>query len=149
MGNGKKPLVIVVLIVVVIAAGVWALRRGAGSAKPPAEVLARQRLLVDVTNGQLIERTEGEWLKLGQKDGKYKNPDTGQYTMATPVKCASCGEWAPPADLPAPVAGSPDLPPDAARRAPDGSVVEDPRDAAMKAHRCPKCGGPVYQRAER
>ena len=149
MGDGKKTLVIIVLIVVIIAAATWVLRKGSGPAKPPAEVLARKRLLVDVTDGQLIERTEGEWRELGQRDGKYKNPDTGQYTMTTPVKCASCGEWVPPVDLPARAAGGADLPPDAARRASDGSIMEDPRDAAMKAYRCPKCKGPVYEKAPR
>ena len=59
-------------------------------------MLKEKREKIDETTGKLIALTFDQWLQLGHLNGKYKNPETGKYTMVTPITCAACGEKIPP-----------------------------------------------------
>ena len=83
----------------------------------------------DLQQGKIIEMTNQRWSMELVEDiatGYYEDPKSGEK-FAPLVKCASCGEQTPDA----PFDHSPNAPEDRVR-------------AAMRAHRCPLCGGPVY-----
>ena len=84
-------------------------------------------MLIDMKTFDLVTKPYGEWDRLGQDNARrWKNPKTREFTMAIPIRCASCG-----ATIPAPPFYG-------------MSLTEGPeRDAAMKAraeYKCPKCG---------
>jgi len=65
-----------------------------------------------------------EWLDLGHKKGRYKNPKTGTYTMVPVRVCPHCHEQIPIRMIPADKWGT---------------KWEPPRDWE-KNYVCPKCG---------
>jgi len=105
MEGGKKLAVIVVLILVIVGAVGLAVKMTMGEPKMPKWVEQEPREKIDVESGALITKTYGEWRKLGSKDGMYKNPETGKYTMVAPHTCGSCGEKIPSVVLPLPPGG--------------------------------------------
>lgn len=136
MEGGKKLAAIVVLIVVIVGAVVIVKMR-MGGPRMPQEVRQRPREKIDVESGVLITKTYGEWLKLRRKDGMYKNPETGKYTMVAPHMCGSCGEKIPSVVLPLPPGGLDDP---GQREAYAGALRE-----AQAAYICPKCNKPAYR----
>jgi len=107
MEGRKRIVVIVVLLVIIAFAAVFIIKNSSiGRPKQPEWVRGR------------------EWQKLGKRNGLYKNPNTGKYSMAMPMVCPACG-----ATIPAPV-GLGEANPDEARE-------------IMEKHLCPKCGQPV------
>ena len=118
--------VIVVLLAFIIAAGVFLVKRAEiGGPKSPQWLLDRPVERIDSESLELITKTRGEWDRLGAKNWKYKNPDSGEYTMVLPIVCAACGEKIPMLDLP--------------------SADMDAQNAQMRElmdeYECPKCGG--------
>lgn len=138
MAGGKKVASIVVLVVVVVAAVIFAISRGTrfGGPKVPDEVMERANKqeveFLDEESLVVITKTLGEWKELGKQDGKFKNPNTGKYTMVSPIVCYSCGAKIPQPDF-----------------ADGGGPQDDPaamaaRYETMRAHKCPKCGKAAY-----
>jgi len=134
MEGGKKIVVIVILLAVVVAAGTFlVMRMGFGKSKPPDSVLGRPVERIDSESLELMTRSRGEWEKLGHKDGKYKNPDTGKYTMVLPAICAVCGEKIPAPDM-------------TVSTKPGGEPIEHlealrKREARIREWKCPRCRG--------
>lgn len=124
----KKLIWAVVVAIVAVVALVWGIKRSGivGDAEPPPSVTGNIVEKVDMNTGELMEKTFKEWEKLGREEDRYKNPETGKYTMAIPILCGSCGAKIAP----------PPSPPD-----PYGTGL--PLARAMAEYRCPKCGNPV------
>ena len=118
----KRAVWVAGLIVVVILAVAWTIRSRSRSTEMPANLKEEfnqvQVERIDRKTFEFVKLPAQQWEKLGQKDGQYKNPKTGTYTMTLPMKCASCGEIIP----------GPEFPPG-----------ED-RLAVVAKYLCPKCG---------
>ena len=77
---------------------------------------------------KLFTKTIAEWEKLGPKDGKFKNPETGEYTLVRPMQCFACWKTIPSA-------GMPETRADAAGSETDGLPAK---------RTCPECGNNAY-----
>lgn len=128
MGKLKKAGAIAALLAIIVVAGVWVARRQFAKPKPPPSVLGGQVALIDEKSLEEITKTLGEWEKLGQRNGRYKNPTTGAYTMAEKLMCASCGE----------IIASPFPPGDVTKVVPREKARE-----IIRSFKCPKCGKPA------
>ena len=80
MSGWKRIVVAVLLVAVISVAFVYTFRSKFGRPKPPPHITGVPLERVDVNSAELITRSLGEWDDLGYRDGKYKNPNTGQYT---------------------------------------------------------------------
>ena len=125
--GAKKIAAVVGLIVVIVVALVFIARKSGigGGPTPPQWVLEQPVERMDMNTGEAITKQLQEWEKLGQKDGIYKSPTTGQYTMVTPMTCGACG-----VKIPAPMP-------------PAGTMDETSPEARTKWEatlKCPKCG---------
>jgi predicted RNA-binding Zn-ribbon protein involved in translation (DUF1610 family) len=121
----KKIIWVVGLVVVAILAFAWSVRSHSRSTVMPEsvkkEVAGIEVEKIDRKTFEVMKMTAGEWDKLGQKDGNWKNPKTGAYTMATPMICNSCGETIP----------GPEISP---------NMDVGSRLATASKYLCPKCG---------
>jgi len=88
----KKIVTVVALIVVIVVAVVYIAKRGLGraTAKPPDRVMAQIVQKVDEETHEFFDLSRAEWEKLGSRDGKYKNPKTGTYTIVPSIVCQHC-----------------------------------------------------------
>jgi rRNA maturation protein Nop10 len=122
---------IAALILVIVAAGWFVVTKGlpGGKAREPQWVKDQRVELIDAKSFELMAKTRGEWDALGQRNGRYKNPKIGEYTMAITLICGACGEKIPAPEAP-PETGDPKAPRDAMQ--------------ALFSYKCPKCGGNVY-----
>ena len=95
--GAKKTVVVVVLIVVIAAALIFLARKSGmgGGVKPGVAVTGQMLERIDANTGELVTKTLAEWEKLGQKDGKYKNPKSGEYTMVNAMVCKACRQTIP------------------------------------------------------
>ena len=130
MNSWKKIVAVILLVAVISVAIVYTVRSNFAGPKPPPHIINVPLERIDVNSAELITRSLSEWEDLGYRDGKYKNPNTGQYTMTMPIICRSCGEKIPPVDM---------AEPDGTNEAASRAYTE-----ATQAYRCPRCGGPVY-----
>jgi predicted RNA-binding Zn-ribbon protein involved in translation (DUF1610 family) len=105
-----------------------------GGPTPPEWVLRQPAEKIDETSFKLITKTLGEWERLGRRKGKYKNPETGEYTMVDVMVCAACGQ-----KIPLPVVPGIALPKrgDASGHPSShlGAIQE-----ILRNYKCPKCG---------
>jgi len=130
MESAKKISVIVILLVVIIGAAIYGIKKLSGRVVVPEEVRGRPVEMIDSETLEIITLSNGEWTALGKKDGAYKNPNTGTYTMVPPGICGACGEKIPFPRVPG--IGSA-----------DPAVRMAAREQAMKMlkeHKCPRCG---------
>jgi len=130
MSGWKRVVVVVLLLAVIVVTVVYTVRSRFARPEAPPHILGVPVERVDINTGELITLSLSEWKDLGYRDGKYKNPNTGEYTMTMPIICRSCGAKIPPLDM-----AEPDVADEAAFRA-----YMD----ARRAYRCPRCGGPAY-----
>lgn len=127
--DGKKIAATVVLIVVIVAALVFIAKKSgvvSSAPKPPDWVLDQQIERIDTETLAVSTKKMREWMKLGEKEGMYKNPDTGKYTMASPMVCGSCG-----VKIPAP------MPP---AESTGGAPNPETQMKWQESVKCPKCG---------
>jgi len=116
MTQTKRVVTIIALSVVVIGGVVLGvtkmLRR---PPKPPSWLMDEPLRLMDEKTLVVTSKPLGAW---GERQGKltrYKNPDTGEYTMALIIQCFACQQDIPmPADL--------------------------SKEDALSSYICPKCG---------
>ena len=101
MEGGKKIVAIVVLLVVIVAVVSYTIRKRVAPPAMPDHATSREVERIDSKTNTGVVKTHGEWLKLGHKDGKYRNPETGEYTMVAPMTCNSCGKKIPRPETPA------------------------------------------------
>ena len=133
MDGGKKIIAVVVLLAIIAAAGVFSIKKSnIGGPKMPQWLLDQEIERIDAESLELVTRTRGEWQKLGPKDGKYKNPNSGKYTMVSPIDCTACG-----AKIPVPEGVDVD----------PGSIDMEKRERSMEEEArimseyiCPVCG---------
>ena len=120
MGRVKKVVVILVLLAIIVGVIAWNVR--ARYAVPPARKQYLEGLVekVDEKTLEVVALPRQEWENAGTKDGYWKNPNTGQYTMCTAIKCHACGETIPQPVFPLLTDGPP----------PD-----------LQNYKCPRCGG--------
>jgi hypothetical protein len=143
--DSTKLVAIIVVAVIVVGVGLFLKGRMNKSKLPPG---VRDKMVekVDADNGEVISRSIADWDKLGKKNGKYKNPNTGNYSMVTGHLCASCGQRIPDVEMPDHPEWNPDpnTKPDFRERDRlmqqyNMEVEQVKRDAI-----CPKCGDPAY-----
>jgi len=137
MEGGKKVLAVVVLLVVIVGAVGLILKNTKDRNAPPTPIMKQPIELIDAETGELMTRSLQEWKDGGMQENRYKNPNTGKYTMAEPIKCYSCSEVIPMPLLPNVDPNT--TPPE------DMPRLSDERTAKKNAARCPKCGGPVFR----
>ena len=96
----------VVLIVVVIGAVLFMVNCLRDTPPEPPPIISGMSITkVDTETLEPMVLSMSEWEELGNRDGIYKHPETGAYTMAPATKCPNpeCDKWAPlpqePADL--------------------------------------------------
>jgi len=126
--EGGTKIVVAAVLVVAIAFGGWLILRNTsivgGGPRPPDWVLEQQIEKIDMKTGEVIAKQLQEWEKLGNKEGAYKNPSSGDYTMVGPMQCGACQ-----AKIPAPMA-----PKELDEKGPEARMEWE------KTVKCPKCG---------
>ncbi len=130
MEGGKKIAIGVVLIVVIVGALAWILKSSgmAGGPKPPEWVMKQPNEKIDTKTFETKTLTLGEWQSRGPNaEGLYKN-DKGDYTMTSPMTCASCN-----AKIPIEA-----QPKELAEKGPEAQMEW------QKKVMCPKCKKPAY-----
>ena len=140
---GKKVVLSVVLLVVAIALLIFMGKRSGLFGRPEAPKWVMQQLVekIDVKTLKVVNLPLGKWDSLGHDaSGRYKNPETGEYTMTAAMTCPACGEKIP----------APERPPDPARAGKDAATIErewGERNAAWEKtraeYKCPRCGQPA------
>lgn len=131
----KKIIVMVGLVAIIILSVYFGIISRLGPSKPPDWVSEQPFELIDTKTGELMTRTLGEWESSGTKDGKYKNPDTGEFTIVFPIVCESCKQK---------VVGPPGMP--VADPNMGGKAYAEAQKKAMELkleYTCPRCGRPV------
>jgi rRNA maturation protein Nop10 len=132
--EGRKIALVVGLFVIVIALVVIMGKRAGlfGGPKPPQWVMEQSEEKIDVKSLKVVKLSIGQWEKLGRDaSGRYKNPDTGEYTMAKIMICAACGAQIPAQELPT------------AAAAKGREEMAAQTEAIMKIreeYKCPVCG---------
>jgi len=92
MELARKMGVSVLLLAIIIAgiALIWkSVRKGAP--RRPDYVMDYEIEKIDEKTLQVLVLKAREWEDLGERNGKYKNPNTGEYTMVPTMRCDSCG----------------------------------------------------------
>jgi len=126
MSNVTKYGVPAAVLLGILAVFIWV--QGGDEPGMPELVNARLITLVDEATAETMERPYSDWDASGKRGGKYKNPETGDYTMVVPIDCPQCGAQIPPCPLDeAALAGK----------------TADEILALKAAYKCPKCGKPV------
>jgi len=115
----------IALIAVIVLAVAWGIMRTRQSEEQPEWQLQQKATFLDEETLQPYTRTLGEWKTLGSENGRFKNPDTGKFTLAQPMTCAACGGQIPTPRYPAGLSEKELLAKEAEVR---------------KTHLCPKCG---------
>ena len=139
MQGGTRIVVIVILLGLIVAAGVFLTRRmGRGEMNQPDRLLDRRVERIDSESLELVTKPRREWKRLGQKDGKYKNPKTDKYTMVVPAICASCGQKIPMSDV---ALATPGAASDRPLEPEEHLEAMKKQEALIKEWRCPRCGG--------
>ncbi len=91
----RKNIAAIVLMVAGVASLVFGISSILRPQGPPKFLDNELSQKIDRETYELIAMTGGEWKKLGQKNGRFKNPKTGEYNMARSKRCASCRERIP------------------------------------------------------
>ena len=139
----KKIITVVVLLAIIVVVVVFGIKRmNIGGPKPPEFYFTEQVQKIDLESKEIFTLTRREWLKRRLKDGKkFKNPNTGEYTVVSAIKCPGCGKLIPSIEhlLPARKIDStaPDF--EEARR-----VLDLEKDKITSEYKCPECGMRVY-----
>jgi len=134
MEGGKKIAAAVVLLIIIVGAVAFVVKRSdIGGPKMPEWLLEEPREKIDRDTGELTTLKLREWRKLGHKEGKYKSPKTGKYSMVSPMICGSCGAKIAPPEFPRMEGG------------PEGAEMDPSREDEIRRNfMCPKCGKPAF-----
>ena len=123
MEGTKGIVVVLVVLAAAVGAIIFGITRMRKSEEAPTWMDTQPAQKIDVETYKMMTKTNAEWKKLGQQNGKYLNPKTGKYNMVRSKRCASCRERIP---------------------VPDGvnldRLTHDDIDNTM----CPLCGGPQF-----
>jgi len=142
MEGRKKIAAIAVLVVIIIGAVGTIVSRRFSRDEMPYWKKEEQVEKIDMSDGTLMTLTLEEWMDLGEKASRYKNPETKEYTMVVLVTCAACGEKVIPVEFP-------DPPPVAKSREEyfaQRGKYEAELARLIREYKCPKCGELAYSR---
>jgi DNA-directed RNA polymerase subunit RPC12/RpoP len=142
--DAKKIGVVVALVVVIVIAAVLTAKRarstGAPAANATSTALAGQKVdMIDKNTFEIFTETAVDWHTKYAPDasGYYRNPKTGEYTVASIIKCASCGQL-----IPAPVFAHEGR---TTRMTTEDRLKEMQEEAEIRRnYKCPKCGKNAY-----
>ena len=99
MQGGKKMVVAGILLLAIVVAVVYGVRKSdIGGPKEPEWYRDRPVEKIDKESLQLMTKPWSEWEKLGHKERKYKNPETGKYTMVPTITDPATGQKGPVPD---------------------------------------------------
>jgi len=128
--RGKKAVVVAISLTVIVVMVAWIAKRQFGGPATPEwfeKEMAEEKIeMIDEQTFETMTKTRREWEELGRKEGKYKNPNTGEYTMLPAAVCPACLE-----KIPKPV------PPYGQRPTKEQVIAFD---QVLKEYACPKCG---------
>jgi len=141
MERVKKVGIVVVLLLIIVATAGMVLRTvlGNGGPTPPGDIMDLEVEKIDQSTLMLMTKTLGEWENLGERNGKYKNPETKEYTMMTPIICRACGEKIPAPEFPE-IARSKA----AKKRGPEGDRIAAIVNEITRNYTCPRCGASPF-----
>lgn len=122
--NANKTIGIVAIIAIIVSVG-WNVIQLRSTVSEPDWMLKMPEEKADVLTGKLYTKSRGEWKKLTDGDGNFKNPDTGKYTLRKAIVCQTCGEKIPMFPLPSKEAEA------------QGEAAVN---AEIRKYKCPKCG---------
>ena len=128
-----------ILALLIVASGFYLQQTLSRKSKPPTWVLEEPLEKIDAETSELVTLSRTEWKNLGENLGRFKNPKTGQYTMAEPIRCPHCLEWIPKPQLPK----APKLNTDDLRNAPmpqEVATYQAELADIWSTFKCPKCG---------
>jgi len=133
MPSAKKIVVALILLAVIVGAFWYGAKTfvSPGGAKPPKSYLKTPVEKIDQKALTLMTRSMAEWEELGKKHGKYRNPETGEYTMVDVCRCQVCGQKIPVPDA--------SLLSKSTKRS-SGPDEEDPAAVHAVTFNCPRCG---------
>jgi rRNA maturation protein Nop10 len=144
MGLKKIGVVAALVVVIVLAALLTATRVGctgapAGANPDPKLRSAAKVDMIDKNTFEIFTETAADWETQYAPDasGHYKNPKTGEYTMTSVIKCASCGALIPAPDFPAELRTT-------GRPGPDQLKAIEEQEEIRLNYKCPKCGQNAY-----
>ena len=123
--NVKKALAAVVLAAIVVGSITWTVVRLRPDSSEPQWLLDKPAEMIDPSSGIIYTKSRGEWEKLKNRDGYFKNPDTGEYTLRKVIVCVGCGEKIP----------APPFPSKETEAKGEAAVM-----AEIEQYQCPKCG---------
>jgi rRNA maturation protein Nop10 len=128
MERSKQIVIGAVLIVVAIIAVVITVKRTTGGVQPPSWVLDQQVEKMDIKSMEVLKASLRDWMGKYAPDasGYWKNPKTGQYTMANVITCSSCGARIPGVQMPK-------------------GATPEAAEKLQGEYKCPKCGKNAYQ----
>ncbi len=135
--QGPAKIVVIIAVVVGIIAFVWWRLSAAeviGGTKPPEVIRNREIPRIDEKTLEIISMPRDEWDKLGKKDGRWQNPETGEYTVANIIYCEHCQK-----EIPQPIIPESELegvPPE---------LRDIKHEQLMAQQKCPHCGRPILQ----
>jgi len=148
MGSPSKIIITTVCILSIAVAIGLNIKKHRSGPQPPDWVLDQESTRIDENDPyEVITNTLREWKSLGQEEGKYRNPNTGAYSMVTPMTCGACQE-----QIPRPQRHRPSRPP-----APPGSRLSGPAEMRAQeeawlekvmSYKCPKCGELAFDRGD-
>lgn len=137
-GGTKTAVIIALILLIVIAVGMYLKKTGmVGGPQIPDWVMEQKHEKINEKTLELKTLTYREWRKLGIKEGKYKDPESGDYVMVPPMKCVACEATIPRPMMPAPPAMKPGAPGAEPRPEEDMMAMEM---KWRKECKCPKCG---------
>ena len=92
MNSKTTAAVALALAVAAVGYSIW---RHKQAGAPPDWYQQQAVEKMDMKTYAAMTKTRAEWMRLGQENGRYRNPETGEHEMVDAVVCASCGKKIP------------------------------------------------------
>ncbi len=91
MIHARGPTILLVLSAIIVGAGCASVR----TIPSPPDEHVRHVEMIDVESLEIVALPEKDWSQLGREGTRYKNPNTGKYTMVLRAICGACHEKIP------------------------------------------------------
>ncbi len=95
MRAGAKAGLVAGLIVVILASVAAIVLYLASEPQPERSLVTTSVERIDINTYKTLALPNGEWYKLGRLNGRYKHPETQEYTMVKILICSECGKKIP------------------------------------------------------
>ena len=95
--EGKRIIYTAVLVALIIVTAIVCYHRLGGGQAIPERILKEPMSKMDTKTMEIVTLSREDWQGKYKPDasGYYKNPKTGEYTMAEIITCARCGKQVP------------------------------------------------------